>query len=538
MLLLITAAAASAQEATWEVIQTRIFTPQCAGCHAEGTSFALQSDLILTADVAYAQLINIAPHNRAAREDGLVRVTTEGLPALDDNFLWRKINAPELDHFYEHTPLYGELMPLGMEYLTNGELEFIRHWLIEGAPENGSVVDTAILDDTSRYAPPEFEPPNPPAFGEQIRIGPFDVATNYEREFYYWTPRTAEPERLINRVQFVMRPGSHHFIFYTFEPGTPGFVIPQPGVIRDIRDANGNYIFQNLIATQYHVFFSGTQWPRLDYHFPRGVAMRLPAGVGLDGNSHYVNYTDQVRTGEIYANMHYANPEQVEHIADVLDLNNQDINLPPQQITTLTRTWTFNDQRSVFQLFSHAHQHMLLFNVYIVGGPRDGELVYFATDWAHPPILELEPPLVLEPNQGFRIEVTYDNWTDQTLHFGLLSEDEMMILFGYYYLGVAAATPAPPVASAHELLPNVPNPFNGSTEIRYRLDRETDVALSIYNLNGQEVAVLSHGKQAAGEHSVRWDARNQRGVDLPSGVYLCRLQDGDFAQTQKLMLLR
>jgi hypothetical protein len=87
----------------------------------------------------------------------------------------------------------------------------------------------------------------------------------------------------------------------------------------------------------------------------------------------------------------------------------------------------------VFQLFSHAHEHMTEFRVHVVGGPRDGELVYLSNDWEHPPILELDPPLVLDPGQGLRLVTTYDNDTDRTLNFGLLSQDEMMILFGYYY---------------------------------------------------------------------------------------------------------
>ena len=73
------------------------------------------------------------------------------------------------------------------------------------------------------------------------------------------------------------------------------------------------------------------------------------------------------------------------------------------------------------------------FSVYISGGPRNGELVYIVYDWQHPHILELHPPLVLEPGQGLRLEATYNNCTDRTLHFGLLSVDEMMILLGAYY---------------------------------------------------------------------------------------------------------
>ena len=50
-------------------------------------------------------------------------------------------------------------------------------------------------------------------------------------------------------------------------------------------------------------------------------------------------------------------------------------------------------------------------------------------------VLELDPPLFLNMDQGLTIHATYNNWTNETLEFGFLSTDEMMILFGYYYLG-------------------------------------------------------------------------------------------------------
>ena len=73
------------------------------------------------------------------------------------------------------------------------------------------------------------------------------------------------------------------------------------------------------------------------------------------------------------------------------------------------------------------------FEIYIVGGPRDGELIYFTDDWEHPPLLTFDPPITLESGQGLRAVATYDNTTDRTLRFGLLSEDEMMIIFGAFY---------------------------------------------------------------------------------------------------------
>ena len=69
----------------------------------------------------------------------------------------------------------------------------------------------------------------------------------------------------------------------------------------------------------------------------------------------------------------------------------------------------------------------------IFGGPRNGEVVYENTDWEHPLIKTFQTPIVLQPGQGLTSEVTFNNTTNKTVGFGLTSEDEMNIIFGYYY---------------------------------------------------------------------------------------------------------
>ncbi len=418
---------------TWKVVQDQILTPRCTGCHVEGSPFARQSGLVLTPDVAYSQLVGVLPTNAAARAVGLSRLGTKGLESLYESFLWEKINAPDQEHFYADHPHYGAPMPFGEPPLTNGELKFIRRWIVAGAPETGAVTDTTLLADTSRYEPPAFQDLAPPATGIQLRLGPFEVAPHFERELYSYVPLNQPQDLLIERVEVVMRPGSHHFILYFFRDGTPSIIFPPANTLRDIRNLDGTYIPQNLFATQYHNFLAGTQWPLMNYKFPPGVALRLAAGKGIDMNSHYVNRTDTPVQGEVVTNLHLADPAQVQHVAEVMFLNYDRFELPPQQVTTVTRTFVFRNPLNVFQLFSHAHEHMREFRVFIDGGPRHGELVYLARDWQHPPILQLDPPLRLEKLQGLKLVVTYDNWTDRTLRFGLLSQDEMMILFGYYY---------------------------------------------------------------------------------------------------------
>jgi hypothetical protein len=89
-----------------------------------------------------------------------------------------------------------------------------------------------------------------------------------------------------------------------------------------------------------------------------------------------------------------------------------------------------------------------------------------------------------------------------------------------------------PLPSVFELSQNFPNPFNPSTAIRYALPERSHVQVTVFNTLGQPVAVLQEGWQEAGFHETQFDASR-----LASGVYLYRLQAGDFVQTKKLLLV-
>ncbi len=417
---------------SWELIQQKIFEPNCVSCHTAGTSFAKQSDLILTADIGYEQLIGRSPKNGAAAADNLVLLNTDGVAGLAWSFLWEKIDAPNQAHFYDDHPEYGSIMPLGLPALTNGELEYIRRWINEGAPKEGFVVDEAVLENTDRYEPPTeaFQSMTPPSSGYQFHLGPFDVVPDYERELFYYEPLNNAEDIYISKVEINMRQGTHHFILYTYPPNYPD---PQPNVIRDVRDTDGKYDYTVLQQMNDQIFVFGTQVPFTDYDFPEGVGLRVPANSGFDLNSHYVNRGTDTFQGEIYVNVHTVERSEITHVAENLFLSNEDLLLPPQKTTTVESTYTFDEKRYIFQLWSHAHEHLEDFKIYISGGDRDGELIYYTNDWSHPPLLKMDPPLELEAGQGLRGEATYNNDTNRTLRFGLLSEDEMMIIFGAYY---------------------------------------------------------------------------------------------------------
>jgi hypothetical protein len=92
---------------------------------------------------------------------------------------------------------------------------------------------------------------------------------------------------------------------------------------------------------------------------------------------------------------------------------------------------------------------------------------------------------------------------------------------------------------------NYPNPFNPTTTIDYQLPQAVDVKLEIYNVLGQKVRTLVSGSMQPGRYQAVWDARNDAGALVGSGIYIYRFQAsapsgeaGDYKQVQKMILLK
>ena len=81
------------------------------------------------------------------------------------------------------------------------------------------------------------------------------------------------------------------------------------------------------------------------------------------------------------------------------------------------------------------------------------------------------------------------------------------------------------------LFQNYPNPFNGSTRIPFKLTNEGIVSLNIYDVLGREVATLVDEYREAGSYELEFDASN-----LPSGMYIYRLQSGSYSDVKKMIL--
>jgi len=85
---------------------------------------------------------------------------------------------------------------------------------------------------------------------------------------------------------------------------------------------------------------------------------------------------------------------------------------------------------------------------------------------------------------------------------------------------------------------NYPNPFNPVTSISFDLPNDGKVSLTVYNMLGQKVSTLVNDYRRAGRHTVTWNGRSELGHTVSTGVYLYRIEVGDFSATKKMVLLK
>jgi len=88
------------------------------------------------------------------------------------------------------------------------------------------------------------------------------------------------------------------------------------------------------------------------------------------------------------------------------------------------------------------------------------------------------------------------------------------------------------------LAQNHPNPFNPETVIEFGVPEAGRVTLRIYAAGGRLVRILLNEHRLAGAQSLRWDGKDNRGVGVPSGVYVARLEATGSRSSIKMVLTR
>jgi len=414
-------------EVTFKIIQDQILTPSCAisGCHQSASDGSFQQHkLLLSEGNSFANLINKVPVNISAANAKMQLVQPGD---AEKSFLFHKINCDSYIH--KNAINFGKQMPLGGGVVTKGQVELVKRWINTGASKDDRSLSLSILTDASACQS-DIDPLAPPVNGFQLKIDKFDVQANFEREIFIRKTTPNNVPVYVNKIELKGRSNSHHFLVYGFN--NPSF-LPVENKIRDLRNSDGSLNLQTFAEMQNHLFIGGGTDVNNSVVLPEGAAIKIMPNMPIDLNAHYFNKTKLVLQGENYVNFHTIPASSVKNEVKMLDLNNINFTLPPNQRKTITKNFTFSEKTSILLLTSHNHKLGEKFVIKIFGGVRNGEIIYENTDWEHPLTKLFPNPIVLNPGEGLISEVTYNNTTNRTISFGFTSEDEMNIIFGYYY---------------------------------------------------------------------------------------------------------
>ena len=96
-----------------------------------------------------------------------------------------------------------------------------------------------------------------------------------------------------------------------------------------------------------------------------------------------------------------------------------------------------------------------------------------------------------------------------------------------------------PLPDTFELSQNFPNPFNPSTEIQFTVGKDALVSLNIYDIQGRLVSsLIDNYFYSAGSYQMNWNGKNQYGTQVPSGMYLYKLESSNQIVTRKMVLMK
>jgi hypothetical protein len=282
------------------------------------------------------------------------------------------------------------------------------------AASNGPVVDNAKNPPATPLAKPEA------GKGFQIYMAPFEIAPEEEKEVFIYKNSPITERQFINKVEFSMREGSHHFVLYTLN-----------GAMEGLTDGQVRTNIEQEMQRQTRSFVFGAHHEQTTYNFPPGVAMVMEPGQGLDLNAHYVNPTNELYKGEAYINLYTVPQSEVEHVAiPKLDVDTK-FSIPPHSTYTRKYNWgAFGKRTHLFLLTSHAHKRMLSFKIFKIHS-GDTTQIYETRNW-HEPDVSAED-IIFEPNDMIYSETTWRNESDQAVRFGFSAEDEMNVIYGYYW---------------------------------------------------------------------------------------------------------
>lgn len=277
-----------------------------------------------------------------------------------------------------------------------------------------------------------------PHHGVQVRLAPFEVDATHEREVCQAITTPNRTAMDVQSITVAMPSGkyyaSHHFA--VFLPGTGPVQSGKPV------DAVGCL---NVGADVVSPILAFVQRSRQALAFPEGVGVTVAPHQVLLLNSHYVNGGSVPVTPDVAVNLIAARRGSIQHHARSFQLGTVLIDVPPNSEASASASWPVPFPMNLVLLTTHSHKHTVMATVDLERGgvPSSGHEVE-TRRYAEPTVNRYGPALRLEPGDVIHWTCDYRNATDQPVHFGVTSEDEMCFALGFFYPDDDAAL-LPPV---------------------------------------------------------------------------------------------
>jgi hypothetical protein len=421
-------------EDTFMQLQRRVFGGcRVSTCHGSTVSGGLD----LRVGAAHFNLVDQPATNSAAAAAGKKRVVP-GDP--DASFLWQKL----VGHL---EPDEGERMPSTGREPTELELEMLRAWIAEGAPQVG-VVESAPCLPPREFVP--AEPLLPPPGGYQIVFEGPTLAPGEEGEGCMWIEAPFAEDFVVGTFEYSLNPGTHHFAMWEHARG--------PDPVLNVFDPDDLACLSQGARPDGVTISGAGETPYFVDDYPAGAGRRLTGGMYIGINPHYYNEFDSPIQEKIWINLHPVVGPLEHEVQTLLSTparlgseNSYSFEVPAFSTAThrLRYTNTSGVPLQIFELSSHQHQRGTRFTAWNSSGTR----IFENFDWAHPAILDFDTPLALAPNDWIEFECEWDNGLTRPVRrcgdsvndtgcmpgepvdigFGVTAQDEMCFLTGFYW---------------------------------------------------------------------------------------------------------
>jgi Copper type II ascorbate-dependent monooxygenase, C-terminal domain len=258
----------------------------------------------------------------------------------------------------------------------------------------------------------------------QASIGPIPLKPSEETTVCMVMPLGNTEDVVLDGFDMKLAPGSHHLIAYLTDAAVTApntfACSPFTGVV---------------IGTDIPIAFANAE--DIDFSFPKGVAMDIPANSNIKIEAHYINATPNELQGHGQVTFH-ATPKSSAppyQAANFMAAGTVDINIPPNSSYSTGPLFT-SPPAGTHMVLVTTHEHRLGTRAQVWSSAKEGDLSNEIADdrnWASPAWRTLAPQVDFDGTNGLTYQCDWTNTTDQTIQFGESALDEMCIIAGYYY---------------------------------------------------------------------------------------------------------